>query len=162
MFYTAYFKKGAPAADRPITFIYNGGPGSSTMWLHLGAFGPKRIVTSDDGNHTPAAPYSLVNNSSSLMDVSDMVFIDAPGAGFSRIAGPSGTRLAPSTSKNSRTPFTSTCISGPVAVTLLDALIRIPDAGWHQSHFWRTRCLNVVCFDVTPISFVRPKCLPDF
>jgi len=87
MFYTAYFKKGAPAADRPITFIYNGGPGSSTMWLHLGAFGPKRIVTADDGNHTPAAPYSLVNNASSLMDVSDMVFIDAPGAGFSRIAG---------------------------------------------------------------------------
>jgi carboxypeptidase C (cathepsin A) len=87
MFYTAYFKKGVPAADRPITFIYNGGPGSSTMWLHLGAFGPKRIVTADDGNHTPAAPYSIVNNSSSLMDVSDMVFIDAPGAGFSRIAG---------------------------------------------------------------------------
>jgi carboxypeptidase C (cathepsin A) len=87
MFYTAYFKKGAPSADRPVTFIYNGGPGSSTMWLHLGAFGPRRIVTSDDGNHTPAAPYSLVNNNASLMDVSDMVFIDAPGAGFSRIAG---------------------------------------------------------------------------
>ncbi|MGZ6037272.1 MAG: S10 family serine carboxypeptidase-like protein, partial [Phenylobacterium sp.] len=87
MFYTAYFKKGAPAADRPITFIYNGGPGSSTMWLHMGAFGPRRIVTADDGGHTPAAPYALVNNASSLMDVSDMVFIDAPGAGFSRIAG---------------------------------------------------------------------------
>ncbi len=87
MFYTAYFKKGVPAADRPITFIYNGGPGSSTMWLHLGAFGPRRIVTADNGEHTPAAPYALVNNSSSLMDVSDMVFIDAPGAGFSRIAG---------------------------------------------------------------------------
>ena len=87
MFYVAYFKKGAPAADRPITFIYNGGPGSSTMWLHLGAFGPRRIVTADNGEHTPAAPYALVNNASSLMDVSDMVFIDAPGAGFSRIAG---------------------------------------------------------------------------
>jgi len=58
MFYTAYFKKGAPAADRPITFIYNGGPGSSTMWLHLGAFGPRRIVTSDDGNHTRPRPIS--------------------------------------------------------------------------------------------------------
>ncbi|WP_394762075.1 S10 family peptidase [Phenylobacterium sp.] len=87
MFYVAYFKKGAPAADRPITFIYNGGPGSSTMWLHLGAFGPRRIVTADNGEHTPAAPYALVNYASSLMDVSDMVFIDAPGAGFSRIAG---------------------------------------------------------------------------
>jgi len=87
MFYVAYFKKGAPAADRPVTFIYNGGPGSSTMWLHMGAFGPKRVVTADNGAHTPAAPYQLVNNASSLMDVSDMVFIDAPGAGFSRIAG---------------------------------------------------------------------------
>lgn len=87
MFYTAYFKKGVPSADRPITFIYNGGPGSSTMWLHLGAFGPKRIVTADNGEHTPAAPYSVINNAYSLMDVSDMVFIDAPGAGFSRIAG---------------------------------------------------------------------------
>ncbi|HEX3363611.1 S10 family peptidase [Phenylobacterium sp.] len=87
MFYTAYFKKGAPSADRPITFIYNGGPGSSTMWLHMGAWGPKRIVTVDNGQHTPAAPYSVINNSYSMMDVSDMVFIDAPGAGFSRIAG---------------------------------------------------------------------------
>ncbi|MBS0331473.1 MAG: peptidase S10, partial [Proteobacteria bacterium] len=87
MFYVAYFKKGAPAADRPITFIYNGGPGSSTMWLHMGAWGPKRVVTLDNGGHTPAAPYSLVNNAYSMMDVSDMVFIDAPGAGFSRIAG---------------------------------------------------------------------------
>ncbi|HZZ32765.1 MAG TPA: hypothetical protein VFE10_12330 [Phenylobacterium sp.] len=87
MFYTAYFKKGAPSADRPITFIYNGGPGSSTMWLHMGAWGPKRIVTVDNGQHTPAAPYSVINNAYSLMDVSDMVFIDAPGAGFSRIAG---------------------------------------------------------------------------
>ena len=56
MFYVAYFKKGAPAADRPITFIYNGGPGSSTMWLHMGAFGPRKVVTADNGGHTPAAP----------------------------------------------------------------------------------------------------------
>jgi len=87
MFYAAYFKKGAPAADRPITFIYNGGPGSSTMWLHMGAFGPRRIVTADNGAHTPAAPYTVTNNAYSLLDVSDLVFIDAPGAGFSRIAG---------------------------------------------------------------------------
>jgi carboxypeptidase C (cathepsin A) len=87
MFYVAYFKKGAPAADRPVTFIYNGGPGSSTMWLHMGAFGPTKVVTADDGQHTPAAPYRLTNNSYSLLDASDLVFIDAPGAGFSRIAG---------------------------------------------------------------------------
>ena len=86
MFYTAYFAKGAPSADRPITFLYNGGPGSSTVWLHMGAFGPKRVVTADD-SHTPAAPYALVNNEHSLLDVSDLVFIDAPGTGFSRIAG---------------------------------------------------------------------------
>jgi carboxypeptidase C (cathepsin A) len=86
IFYTAYFKKGAPSADRPITFLYNGGPGSSTVWLHMGAMGPKRVVTSDD-SHTPAAPYHVVNNDYSLLDASDLVFIDAPGTGFSRIAG---------------------------------------------------------------------------
>ena len=86
MFYVAYFKKGAPSAGRPITFLYNGGPGSSTVWLHMGAFGPRRVVTKDD-THTPAAPYSLVDNAYSLLDASDLVFIDAPGTGFSRIAG---------------------------------------------------------------------------
>ena len=86
MFYVAYFKKGAPAADRPITFLYNGGPGSSTVWLHMGAFGPRRVVTKDD-THTPAAPYRLIENAYSLLDVSDLVFIDAPGTGFSRVAG---------------------------------------------------------------------------
>ncbi len=86
MFYAAYFKRGAAADKRPITFLFNGGPGSSTVWLHMGAFGPKRIVTADD-SHNPAAPYKLVNNESSLLDVTDLVFIDMPGAGFSRIAG---------------------------------------------------------------------------
>jgi carboxypeptidase C (cathepsin A) len=86
MFYVAYFKNGADPNTRPITFLYNGGPGSSTVWLHMGAFGPRRVVTADDA-HTPAAPYQLVNNDSSLLDASDLVFIDAPGTGFSRIAG---------------------------------------------------------------------------
>ena len=86
MFYVAYFKKGVPAAGRPIMFLFNGGPGSSTVWLHMGAFGPRRVVTADD-THTPAAPYSLVENAYSLLDVADLVFIDAPGTGFSRIAG---------------------------------------------------------------------------
>src|SRR6202041_1674956 len=84
MFYVAYFKSGG--GQRPITFLYNGGPGSATVWLHLGAFGPRHIVTATDA-HTPAAPYSLVNNGSSLLDATDLVFIDAPGTGFSRIAG---------------------------------------------------------------------------
>jgi carboxypeptidase C (cathepsin A) len=84
MFYVYYSKGGE--GPRPVTFFYNGGPGSSTMWLHMGAFGPRRIVTSTDA-HTPAAPYSLVNNAYSLLDATDLVFIDAPGTGFSRIAG---------------------------------------------------------------------------
>jgi carboxypeptidase C (cathepsin A) len=84
VFYVAYFKNGS--GPRPVTFFYNGGPGSSTVWLHMGAFGPRRIVTSTDA-HTPAAPYSIVNNSASLLDATDLVFIDAPGTGFSRIAG---------------------------------------------------------------------------
>jgi len=86
IFYVAYFKKGAPAADRPITFLYNGGPGSASVWLHMGAFGPRRVVTLDN-SHTPAAPYKLIENAYSLLDASDLVFIDAPGTGFSRIAG---------------------------------------------------------------------------
>jgi carboxypeptidase C (cathepsin A) len=86
MFYTAYFKKGAAAENRPITFLYNGGPGSSTMWLHMGSFGPRRVVTTDTV-HEAAAPYKIVSNEYSLLDVSDLVFIDAPGTGFSRIFG---------------------------------------------------------------------------
>jgi carboxypeptidase C (cathepsin A) len=86
IFYTAYFKKGAANQTRPVTFLYNGGPGSSTMWLHMGSFGPRRVVTQDTV-HEAAAPYKIVNNDSSLLDVSDLVFIDAPGTGFSRIFG---------------------------------------------------------------------------
>jgi carboxypeptidase C (cathepsin A) len=86
MFYVAYVKKGVAAADRPITFLFNGGPGSATVWLHMGAFGPRRVVTRED-SHTPAAPYALIDNDASLLDASDLVFIDAPGTGFSRVAG---------------------------------------------------------------------------
>ena len=86
MFYVAYFKSDTKGTPRPLTFLYNGGPGSSTVWLHMGAFGPKRVVTADD-THTPAAPYPVVNNEYSLLDVSDLVFVDAPGTGFGRIAG---------------------------------------------------------------------------
>lgn len=86
IFYTAYFKKGAASENRPVTFLYNGGPGSSTMWLHMGSFGPRRVLTTDTV-HEAAAPYKIVNNDYSLLDVSDLVFIDAPGTGFSRIFG---------------------------------------------------------------------------
>lgn len=86
MFYVAYFKSDTKGAPRPVTFFYNGGPGSSTVWLHMGAFGPRRVVTADD-THTPAAPYSVVNNDYSLLDATDLVFVDAPGTGFSRLTG---------------------------------------------------------------------------
>jgi carboxypeptidase C (cathepsin A) len=86
MFYVAYFKNGVAPADRPITFLFNGGPGSSSAWLHMGAFGPVRILTADH-SHTPAAPYRIVNNDESLLDATDIVFVDAPGTGFSRIRG---------------------------------------------------------------------------
>ncbi|MDE1984454.1 MAG: peptidase S10 [Gammaproteobacteria bacterium] len=86
MFYVAYTKRGANPANRPVTFFYNGGPGSSTVWLHMGAFGPHRVVTADH-THTPAAPYGMVNNDYSLLDVTDEVFIDAMGTGYSRIIG---------------------------------------------------------------------------
>lgn len=86
MFYVAYFKKDAKAEERPITFFYNGGPGSSTVWLHMGSLGPKHVVTTGD-QHLPAAPYKMVDNSESLLDVSDVVFIDMPGTGFGRLLG---------------------------------------------------------------------------
>jgi carboxypeptidase C (cathepsin A) len=87
IFYVAYFKKDTTDdAHRPVTFIYNGGPGSATMWLHLGTFGPKRIVLPDT-DHQEGAPYTVVSNQYSLLDASDLVFIDAPGTGFSRTFG---------------------------------------------------------------------------
>ncbi|HEX3985187.1 MAG TPA: peptidase S10 [Acidobacteriaceae bacterium] len=85
MFYVAYFKQDA-GANRPITFLYNGGPGSSTVWLHMGSMGPKHVVTETDV-HPPAAPYKLDDNPYSLLDVSDLVFIDMPGTGFGRLTG---------------------------------------------------------------------------
>jgi carboxypeptidase C (cathepsin A) len=78
MSYVAYFKKDAKAEERPVTFFYNGGPGSSTVWLHMGSLGPKHVVTSGD-QHLPAAPYKLVDNANSLLD--------APGTGFGRLIG---------------------------------------------------------------------------
>src|SRR5579872_966457 len=86
MSYVAYFRGDKEDSRRPITFLYNGGPGSSTVWLHMGAFGPKRVVTADD-THSPAAPYRIVDNEFTLLDASDLVFIDAPGTGFGHLRG---------------------------------------------------------------------------
>lgn len=86
MFYTAFTADGVPAGSRPITFLYNGGPGSSTIWLRMGSFGPMRVRVGD-ATSTPNAPYDLVENQYSLLDRTDLVFVDAPETGFSRIVG---------------------------------------------------------------------------
>lgn len=73
-------------STRPVAFLFNGGPGSASMWLHMGSVGPKRVVTLGD-QYTPPAPYSIVDNAETILHRSDLVFIDAMGTGFSRIAG---------------------------------------------------------------------------
>jgi len=85
IFYTAYTVD-AEATARPVTFIYNGGPGSSTMWLRMGSFGPVRVLAGD-GKPTGPPPYRIVDNPYSLLDKSDLVFIDMPSSGFGRIVG---------------------------------------------------------------------------
>lgn len=90
VFYTAYTLDGTNPSSRALTFLYNGGPGSSTMWLRMGSFGPVRVVTGD-GSLTGPPPYRLVANRDTLLDKTDLVFIDMPGSGFGRIIG-AGTR----------------------------------------------------------------------
>src|SRR5579884_3314298 len=86
MFYTAY-TLGGDSASRPLTFLYNGGPGSSTMWLRMGSFGPVRVLA---GNGRPSGPppYRIEDNQYSLLDKSDLVFVDMPDSGFGRILSP--------------------------------------------------------------------------
>jgi carboxypeptidase C (cathepsin A) len=85
--YTAYVKDGeTDATARPITFSYNGGPGSSSMWLHLGVMGPRRVVVNDPQPNGPA-PYKIEDNNYSILDVSDVVMMDPIGTGISRSVG---------------------------------------------------------------------------
>ncbi len=86
VFFIAYEKiSDDDGDDRPVTFSFNGGPGSSSVWLHLGVLGPRRIQMPDDGT-APPPPYQLVDNAYTLLDVSDLVFIDPVSTGFSRAA----------------------------------------------------------------------------
>ncbi len=78
--FTSYTKSGAEH-NRPIMFAYNGGPGSSSFWLHMGVLGPKRIPV-NDGGYTPASPYALENNNFSILDIADLVMIDPVGTGL--------------------------------------------------------------------------------
>jgi carboxypeptidase C (cathepsin A) len=83
MFFVAYSLDGADAGKRPLTFAFNGGPGSATIWLHMGALGPKRVLMKPEG-FLPPAPYRVEDNPHTLLDKSDLVFVDAMGTGFSR------------------------------------------------------------------------------
>src|SRR5581483_4770086 len=87
VFYTAFTLDGADSAHRPVTFLYNGGPGSSTIWLRMGSFGPVRVQAGTNGSITPGPPYNLEDNRYSLLDKTDLVFIDMPGSGYGRIIG---------------------------------------------------------------------------
>ncbi len=82
IFSTSYIAEGA-GADRPVTFVFNGGPGSGSVWLHMGAFGPVRVAIPSDARDDGAPPYPLLPNPDSLLDVSDLVFIDPVGTGWS-------------------------------------------------------------------------------
>ena len=85
VFFVAYTLDGQDAAKRPLTFAFNGGPGSASIWLHMGALGPKRVVLQPNG-FMPAAPYRIEDNPATLLDRSDIVMVDAIGTGFSRAA----------------------------------------------------------------------------
>ena len=85
MFYVAYTLDGEDAAKRALTFAFNGGPGSASLWLHMGALGPRRVVLKPDG-FMPPAPYRVQDNPYTLLDKTDLVVIDAIGTGFSRAA----------------------------------------------------------------------------
>jgi carboxypeptidase C (cathepsin A) len=73
--------------SRPVTFLFNGGPGSGSVWLHMGAFGPKRVAIPSDARDDGAPPYPIVDNPDAILDVTDIVFIDPVGTGFSRALG---------------------------------------------------------------------------
>ncbi len=89
VFYVAYTRQDTTnAAARPVTFCFNGGPGSASVWLHLGALGPRRARMNPDGSQ-PAPPFALVDNEFSALNASDLVFIDPVATGFSR-AGQGG------------------------------------------------------------------------
>jgi carboxypeptidase C (cathepsin A) len=93
MFFVAYTKDGEDAKTRPVSFLYNGGPGAATIWLHMGSFAPLHVQMAAEG-FQPAPPYKLVDNENSLIDTTDLVFVDAISTGFSRtVAGVSSTEF---------------------------------------------------------------------
>jgi carboxypeptidase C (cathepsin A) len=83
LFFVAYTKDGEEIGTRPVSFLYNGGPGAATIWLHMGSFAPRMVQMADDG-FQPAPPYKLAPNPNTLIDATDLVFVDAVDTGFSR------------------------------------------------------------------------------
>ena len=85
VFFTSYVKEGVEdPSTRPVTFSFNGGPGSAAVWVQFGAFGPKRVLMDDEGMPLPP-PGRLVDNDDSILDLTDLVFIDPVGTGYSRV-----------------------------------------------------------------------------
>ena len=92
IFYIAYTKDGVTnLSQRPVTFSFNGGPGSSSVWMHMGLLGPRRVVLTDTGRALPS-PYKLTENDFSLLDETDLVFIDPVSTGYSRAVKPDEAR----------------------------------------------------------------------
>ena len=88
LFTFAYIRDGAgDPAKRPVTFLFNGGPGSASLWLHMGAFGPRRIVVPGDGTGAGVGPYTVVDNPLCPLDQTDLIFIDPVGTGYSKVLG---------------------------------------------------------------------------
>lgn len=93
IFSVAYTRDGVKdPSSRPVTFFFNGGPGSASLWLHMGVFGPKRVDVPSDAINAGAAPYSVIDNPLSLLDVTDMIFIDPVGTGYSKVIGKGKTK----------------------------------------------------------------------
>ena len=83
-----YVKTGDDGASaRPVTFVWNGGPGSASLWLHMGSFGPKRVSVPSDADHAGAPPYPIIAAPETILDVTDLVFVDPVGTGYSRALG---------------------------------------------------------------------------
>jgi len=88
IFSFAYTRNGVDAAEsRPVTFLWNGGPGAASLWLHMGTFGPRRVSVPTDASYPGAPPYPVVDSGETLLDVTDLVFVDPVGTGFSRALG---------------------------------------------------------------------------
>lgn len=87
IFSFSYIKNNPADSSRPVLFIFNGGPGAASIWLHMGAVGPKRVVLDNEVNPSNTPPFGVTDNPNSVLDVADLVFIDPVGTGFSQPAG---------------------------------------------------------------------------